>query len=52
MKRTSLKINTTCPDLSGNNNEQATCEFHKVKMWKNENKHNHQLISNFNNLCR
>jgi hypothetical protein len=40
MKRTCLQINT-------NNNEQTTCEFHRVKMWIKEVKYNHQLISNF-----
>jgi hypothetical protein len=45
MKRTCLQINT-------NNNEQTTCEFHRVKMWIKEVKYNHQLISNFKNLYR
>jgi hypothetical protein len=40
MKRTCLQINTI-------NNEQTTCEFHRVKMWIKEVKYNHQLISNF-----
>ena len=50
MKRTCLQINTTCPDFSENNNEQITCEFHRVKMWLKEVKYNHQLISDFKNL--
>jgi hypothetical protein len=52
MKRTCLQINTTCPDSSGNNHEQTTCEFHRVKMRIKEIKYNHQQISNFNNLYR
>jgi len=57
MKRTCLQINTNCPDFSGNNDEQTTCEFppfigagYRVKLWIKEIWHNHELISNFNNL--
>ncbi len=45
MKRTCLQKDT-------NNDEQITCEFHRVKMQMKENKHNRQLIRNFNNLFR
>lgn len=59
MKRTCLQENTTCPDLSGNTDEQITCEpalpsgrFHRLNMWIKETKYNRQLISDFNNLQR
>ncbi len=45
MKRTRLQINTI-------NNEQTTCELHRVKIWIKETKYNRQLINNFNNLYR
>lgn len=48
MKRTCLQENTTCPDLSGNTDKQTTCELHRVKKYKEETMHNHQLINNFN----
>ena len=30
MKRTCLRKGTTCPDYSGNTDEQIACEFHPV----------------------
>jgi hypothetical protein len=32
MKRTCLQKNTTCPDISGNTDEQYTCEFHPAEI--------------------
>lgn len=45
MKRACLQRNT-------NTDEQITCEFHRVRIWIKELKHNRQLMSNFNNLYR
>jgi hypothetical protein len=45
MKRTCLQIKT-------NNNEQTTCELHRVKMYIKEMKYNRQLINNFEILFR
>jgi hypothetical protein len=52
MKRTCLQNNTTCPDLSGNTDEQTTCELHRVRKLIKAAKYNRQLISNFNILYR
>jgi hypothetical protein len=45
MKRTCLLINT-------NNNEQTTCEFHRVRKINNERKFIRQLFSSFEILYR
>jgi len=40
MKQTCLQNNTTSHDLSGNTEEQTTCELHRVRKLIKETKHN------------
>jgi len=36
-----------CLQKNNNNDEQSTCELHRVKMYNNEINYNRQLTNNF-----